>query len=141
MFSQTFKMRSLHRVTICGLAAALLALGGCRGATDNRALAEAEARAQKKSAENGRVSCAMNGAKLFDTKCTLDRMSSSEGPVLIVGRADIGYRRLLITGDGRGVIAADGADAAKVSIIDAEMIEVAIGSDRFRLPADASGGK
>lgn len=121
------------------VAMALLSLAACRGQAENAALAEAEHRAQAKAAENGYISCAMNGAQLFDRKCTLARMTSGEGPILIVGRDDFGYRRLLVTTDGRGVVAADGADPAKVTVIDAGTIEVAIGGDRFRLPADASG--
>ncbi|NJS15161.1 MAG: hypothetical protein HC788_11780 [Sphingopyxis sp.] len=118
----------------------LLVLAACDRAPDNGTLAEAEARAGADAAEEGRINCAMGGAKLFDRKCTLDRMSSSEGAVLIVGRADAGYRRLLVTNDGRGVISADGAEAAAVSIIGDGMIEVAVGGDRFRLPADTDGG-
>jgi hypothetical protein len=129
----------MRRVMV--LLALSMALAACADKVDNAALAEAEAKAQRESVENGRVSCAMNGAALFDNKCTLDRMSSGDGPVLIVGRADVGYRRLLITSDGRGVVAADGADAATVTVVDKDMIEVAIGGDRFRLPADASGGR
>lgn len=116
-----------------------VSLTACRGAADNAALAEAEAKAGAEAAANGRVSCAMGGAQLFDRKCTMDRMTSSDGPILIVGHADKGFRRLLITTDGRGVISADGAEAATVTVINADMIEVAVANDRFRLPADASG--
>jgi hypothetical protein len=114
-------------------------VAACSDAPDNGALAEAEARAGAEAAEDGRISCAMNGAQLFDRKCTLDRMSSNDGPVLIVGRDGMGYRRLLVTTDGRGVVAADGVDPATVKIIENGMIEVTIGGDRFRLPADTDG--
>lgn len=122
-------------------AAILLSLTGCSGEPDNAALAQAEANAGAAAAGEGRISCAMGGAKLFDRKCTMDRMTSSDGPVLIVGRDDQGFRRLLVTTDGRGVVSADGTEPATVTIIDQTMIEVAVGNDRFRLPADASGGK
>ncbi|HEY0116883.1 MAG TPA: hypothetical protein VGB54_14305, partial [Allosphingosinicella sp.] len=39
------------------------------------------------------------------------------------------------TRDGRGVVAADGAERAEVTIIADDMIEVAIAGDSFRLPA------
>jgi hypothetical protein len=121
------------------LLVALLLLAACDRAPDNAALADAEGRAGADAADNGRISCALDGAALFDRKCTLDRMSGADGPVLIVGRADVGYRRLLITSDGRGVVSADGAEPATVTIIGDGMIEVALGGDRFRLPADTGG--
>lgn len=86
-----------------------------------------------------RISCAMRGAARFERACSLDRMDSADGPVLIVGRADAGYRRLLVTSDGRGVVSADGAEPASVTIIGDGMIEVAVDGDRFRLPADTDG--
>lgn len=66
-------------------------------------------------------------------------MASGDGTVLVVGRDGAGYRRLLITTDGRGVVAADGVDPASVTIIGDGLIEVAIGGDRFRLSADTDG--
>ncbi len=90
-------------------------------------------------AGEGRIDCALGGAEQFDRACTLDRMNSADGVVLVVGREGAGFRRLLITTDGRGVIAADGVDAANVSIVSDGFIEVAIGGDRFRLPADTDG--
>jgi hypothetical protein len=90
-------------------------------------------------ADKGRIDCALGGAEQFDRNCTLDRMASADGTVLVVGREGAGYRRLLVTTDGRGVVAADGVDAATVAIVGDGMIEVAIGGDRFRLPADTDG--
>lgn len=49
--------------------------------------------------------------------------------------ADGGFRRLLVTHDGRGVVAADGAEAAVVATVADNMIEVTLGNDRIRLPA------
>lgn len=108
--------------------AALLA--GCSSGADSGGAA---------AANQGRIDCALGGAAQFDRVCTLDRMSSADGIVLVVGREGTGFRRLLITTDGRGVVAADGVDAASVSIVGDGLIEVAIGGDRFRLPADTDG--
>jgi hypothetical protein len=91
------------------------------------------------AANEGRIDCAMGGADSFDRTCTLARMTSADGTVLVAGRDGAGYRRLLLTRDGRGVVAADGTDAAQVTIIGDGMIEVAVGGDRFRLPADTDG--
>jgi hypothetical protein len=91
------------------------------------------------TANEGRVDCALGGTAAFDRTCTLDRMTSADGTVLVVGRADAGYRRLLLTTDGRGLVAADGAEPASVTIVSDGLIEVAVGGDRFRLPADTDG--
>ena len=121
--------------------AGLLLLAACGGAPDNGDLAEAEARGSREAAANGRIECALEGAKLFDRTCTVEEMSGVEGTVLVVGRPNVGYRRLQITTDGRGVVSADGAEPAKVTIVSDGMIEVAIGSDRYRLPANTGGAK
>ncbi|MGQ3100669.1 MAG: hypothetical protein ACT6Q5_07030 [Sphingopyxis solisilvae] len=117
----------------------LLLLAACGGAPDNGDLAEAEARGARDAAANGRIECALEGAKLFDRTCTVEEISGPDGAVLVVGRANVGYRRLQITTDGRGVVSADGAEPAKVTIVGDGVIEVAIGSDRYRLPANTGG--
>ncbi|KTE22148.1 hypothetical protein ATE67_05890 [Sphingopyxis sp. H050] len=117
-----------------------LLLAGC-GGPDNERLAEAEARGSKEAAESGRIECALEGAKLFDRTCTVEEMRGADGTVLIVGKADVGYRRLQITTDGRGVVSADGALPAKVTIVGDGVIEVAVGMDRYRLPANTRGAK
>jgi len=117
----------------------LLLLAACDRAPDNAKLAEAEAKQSRDAANDGRIDCALEGAKLFDRTCTVQEISGADGAVLVVGRSDVGYRRLQITTDGRGVISADGAEVANVSIVDEGVIEVAIGNDRYRLPADTGG--
>ena len=124
-----------------GAALALLLLAGCDGRPDNGALAEAEARGSKEAADNGRIDCALEGAKAFDRDCTVTEMNGADGTVLVVGKSDVGYRRLQITSDGRGVVSADGSEPAKVTIVDDGMIEVAVGADRYRLPANTGGAK
>ncbi len=126
--------------TLGGIAGLLL-LAACGGAPDNGDLAEAEARGSRDAAEDGRIECALEGAKLFDRTCTVEEISGQDGAVLVVGRANVGYRRLQITTDGRGVVSADGAEPAKVTIVGDGVIEVAIGSDRYRLPANTGGAK
>ena len=124
-----------------GALLALVALTGCNRAPDNDELAEAEARGSREAAEDGRIECALEGSKLFDRTCTVEEMSSADGAILVVGRGNVGYRRLQITTDGRGVVSADGAEPAKVSIVGDNVIEVAIGNDRYRLPANTGGAK
>jgi hypothetical protein len=126
---------------ISGGIAGLLLLAACGGAPDNGDLAEAEARGSRDAAEDGRIECALEGAKLFDRTCTVEEIRGQDGAVLVVGRANVGYRRLQITTDGRGVVSADGAEPANVTIVGDGVIEVAIGSDRYRLPANTGGAK
>lgn len=82
-----------------------------------------------------RIACALGGSRDFAPVCTVERVMTDAGLSLIVRQPGGGFHRLLVTGDGRGVIAADGAEAARVAVIDGGQIEVAIGSDRYRLPA------
>jgi hypothetical protein len=82
-----------------------------------------------------RVECAVDGAARFERACTVERSAGPEGLILTVRSPGGGFRRLLVTRDGSGVIAADGADPAKVTVLGGDRIEVAIASDRYRLPA------
>lgn len=81
-----------------------------------------------------RIECAVDGAAAFARVCTVE---STPGPdVLFTIRAPSGsFRRLVTTSDGRGVMAADGAEPAAVRIVGPGLIEVSIGDDRYRLPA------
>jgi len=81
-------------------------------------------------APDGRIECAVGGTT-FERACRLSR----EGERLTIHHPDGGFRRLLIARDGRGVVAADGAEQAEVAVIARDRIEVALGSDRYRLPA------
>lgn len=110
-------------------------LGGCTNEPDNSKLAEVEAQQVRDAADAGRIFCALGGDAHFQMTCSIDRIASSDGTVLVLGRADAGYRRFRIATDGRGVVAADGADVAQVSVMDNGLIEVAVAQDRYRLPA------
>ncbi|MEQ9663241.1 MAG: hypothetical protein RLN87_11925 [Parasphingopyxis sp.] len=116
------------------------ALAACGGRdqpeTDNvDPLLEAEANAQRDLIESGMVYCAPGGATGFQPDCTIERTQTAEGLILTLRHPDGGFRRLLVTNDGRGVIAADGAEQAAVTPLSQGEIEVALGGDRYRLPA------
>jgi hypothetical protein len=102
------------------LAALVLLLSACGGLPGEKA--------------DERIECAVDGSSRFERVCTVDR---SPGPDLILTiRSPSGsFRRLVATRDGRGVMAADGAEAATVTVIRQDLVEVAIGTDRYRLPA------
>lgn len=82
-----------------------------------------------------RVPCAVEGERDFEDVCTVERAAGEEGLILTLRHPGGGFRRLLVTQDGRGVVAADGADPAVVSVIDDDRIEVTIAGDQYRLPA------
>ena len=81
-----------------------------------------------------RIDCA-HGTAPMTRVCTVDRLASAQGLVLTIRHPDGAFRRLLVTGDGRGVIAADGARRAVMTIVSPDLIDVAIDGDRYRLPA------
>jgi len=85
-------------------------------------------------APDNRIECKVAGAAVFERACTVESATGPNGRVLTIRKADGGFRRLLITSDGHGVVAADGAEPARVMLLPDHRIEVAIGGDRFRLP-------
>ena len=86
-------------------------------------------------AADDRIDCRIGASTGFERHCTLEQADEERGRTLTIRKPDGGFRRLLVTGDGRGVVAADGAEPAIVTIIDDGRIDVAIGGDNFRLPA------
>lgn len=80
------------------------------------------------------VECALDGAAGFEPLCTLERPPGRAGQIVVRG-PNGGFRRLVVTHDGRGVAAADGAEPAKVTIVGKGLIEVSVGADRYRIPA------
>lgn len=112
------------------LAPAIL-LAACGGGEE-----EAREQAYARAAEQAdRIECAIGASDQFERNCTIERSAGEEGLILTVRAPDGGFRRLLVTGDGRGVVAADGAERAEVSVIADNRIEVEVAGDRYRLPA------
>lgn len=81
------------------------------------------------------VACATDGQAAFSPVCQIERAIGPKGLVLTISKPGGGFRRLLVTHDGRGVIAADGAEAAQINPLGENLIEVRLGQDRYRLPA------
>jgi hypothetical protein len=128
---------------------ALLALSACGGTEKKgKTLAELEqsgsARAtndqQPVSDEQEKINCAVGGAADVSRSCMIERAYGDKGLALTLRHADGGFRRLRVTKDGRGVVAADGAEVAVVKPINKGLIEVSIGGDRYQLPATVKGG-
>jgi len=113
-----------------------LLLAGCGTATpDPEVIANVEAEAGAEAADDGRILCAVPGSNRFERQCTLDRTETAEGVILTARQPDGGFHRLRKVDDGRGVIAADGAEEARVAVLGSDGIEVSIGGARYRLPA------
>lgn len=121
--------------------AALILLAACgKTETNKQVLAQAEANQSASATDDGALNCAVAGAKEFARTCILDREKTPRGLLLTARHPDGGFRRLLVTKDGRGVIAADGAEPAQVTIVDGGEIEVAVGEDHYRVPATVREG-
>jgi len=116
-------------------ALAMLTLAACGEAERGDAPGAVAAANGAASVEDDRIECLLRGGEQFERFCTIDREQRPEGRILVLRKPDGGFRRLLVATDGRGVVAADGAEPAIVSILRDNRIEVAIGGDRFRLPA------
>jgi len=114
-----------------------LALAGCGQArVEDKAAQARKATEQKAYADaEGAVPCALAGESEFKPVCRIDRANTQDGLYLTIRHPDGGFRRLLVTRDGRGVVAADGAQTASVRPIGDREIEVALGEVRYRLPA------
>lgn len=77
------------------------------------------------------VECAIGAGALWTRSCPVER----SGDLLILRHANGGFRRFRLVSDGRGLTSADGAEEASVMITGKNEIELAIGDDRYRLPA------
>ncbi|WP_197021248.1 hypothetical protein [Sphingomonas sp. UNC305MFCol5.2] len=89
--------------------------------------------------ESPKIDCASPGDTDLAPACTLDRTETPDGVILTLRHPDGAFHRLLITRDGRGVIAADGAEPAKVTPLGPDRIQVELGGARYRLPATVRG--
>ena len=88
-------------------------------------------------AENSfQILCMVDGETQFGPLCTLRQSTSDDGQILTLSSPSGGFRRLRVTDDGRGVVAADGAVAADVRPVGAKLIEVTIENDHYRIPAN-----
>ncbi|WP_293873865.1 MULTISPECIES: hypothetical protein [unclassified Sphingomonas] len=133
-------MRTFDRSRAAG---AFLLLSACSDpatqTADTNVLAQVEAEQAKTAEDAGNILCA-RGQGALQRSCTVEQAQDDRGLILTLRHADGGFHRLLVTRDGRGVVAADGAEPARVTIPDAGSIDVAIGDGRYRLPATIKGG-
>ena len=120
----------------------LLLLAACdQKLADKATKAKAERSARAIAEAEGKIECLTPGAQSFAYVCAIDRTQSQDGLYLTLRHPDGGFRRLLVTNDGRGVIAADGAEQAQVTPLAEDLIEVSIAGAHYRLPATVRGQK
>jgi len=123
--------RIFSGVLLAGLAAAC----SPEQTANTQVLANVEAVQDQEAADDGLLNCAVGAAATLSRVCSVERQESDRGLLLTIRHPDGGFRRLLVTKDGRGVVAADGAQPAQVTLVGANEIEVALGDDIYRLPA------
>jgi hypothetical protein len=116
------------------VAFAALLLAACGSAERSVVQSNGAAAPSLGEAEN-RIDCRAAGEAAFTHGCTVEWADGPGGRILTIRKADGGFRRLRVTGDGTGVAAADGAERAHVSLAPDQRLEVEIGGDRFLLPA------
>ncbi len=121
---------------ISSLAAPLLlaACGTGEQTAHTGVLAKVEAQQRAAAEDDGLILCAHADQPLA-RRCTVDRTHGARGLILTLRHPDGAFHRVLVTHDGRGVVAADGASYALISIVGPAGIEIALDGDRYRLPA------
>lgn len=78
------------------------------------------------------VACAVGEAHDLTEDCILERVHENGADMLVLHHPDGGFRRLIVLPSG-GLIAADGADQAQVSV-EQGIFAVSLGQDRYRIP-------
>ena len=111
----------------------LLSLAACKVAEDPQAAAE-EAR---EDAGGTTIACAQGQAE-YAQDCWYERSDEDGKRLLVIHHPDGSFRRFEIVDDGRGLVAADGADAAQVTVA-GEVIEVSLADYRYLVPATVQG--
>lgn len=126
-----------------------LGLSACDGMTPIDAPTKADAPAtplgKERASPDDRVSCALGGATIFTDRCSVETRTDEIGLVLIIRHPDGGFRRLRVTTDGTGLMVADGAEKAKIRLIESQdddgksaagrQIEVSVADERYILRA------
>lgn len=99
-------------------------------------LAALTACSSPEEAPKGRaIDCALAGAAKFAPDCFVQDSRVDNLRFLTVRHKDGAFRRFQMVDDGRGVIAADGADEAVAKWSAQGVLDVTVAGDRYRFPA------
>lgn len=90
--------------------------------------------------DESRIACALAGETEFTEQCDVERVQNGDKRELVIRHPDGGFRRFEIVSDGRGLVAADGAEAAMVTPLADGRIQLSVGTDRYRIPATVKPG-
>ncbi|GAA4643652.1 hypothetical protein GCM10023115_16120 [Pontixanthobacter gangjinensis] len=99
-------------------------------------LASCSADVDQPQAEAGAetIECALGESGDFSATCQVERATADGLNLLVVRHPDGGFRRFEQLTDGRGLAEADGAEIL-VRSLQGDLLEVAIGPDRYRFKA------
>lgn len=111
----------------------LAALAACEVVEDPQAATEQA----REEAGGDAIGCAQ-GQAAYAQDCWYERSDEGGQRLLVIHHPDGSFRRFEIVDDGRGLVAADGAEGALISVA-GDMIEVTLGDYRYLLPATIKG--
>jgi len=113
-------------------ALAMFALVAC-----NRGEAQPQA-----SAGALRIECAQGEGGKLGPDCLVETVDGEAGAEFVVRHPGGAFRRFRIAQDRSGMVAIDGADEAVNALAgDPPVLEVRVGPDRYRFPADLDAGR
>jgi hypothetical protein len=132
MFMQIYKY-----LLLLGFVASIAGCGPSKEDKDiaDKNLAQLDKASDKEAAADGKIECAVSGAKELTRSCLTEKISGTDGQSLIIRHANGGFRRFKILTDGRGLQAAEGAEKLSIKVLDGGKIEATIAGDRYQLPA------
>lgn len=84
------------------------------------------------------LECAIGPGTEFSESCTLQKLDREDETIYRVNHPGGGFRLFSAAEDGSGLIPHDGAEGA-VNTLVGDVLEVAVGEDRYRFPARANG--
>ncbi|WP_095010952.1 hypothetical protein [Tsuneonella mangrovi] len=89
-----------------------------------------------------RIECALGPGSTFSPACLVEKTEGEQGPEFVVRHPDGSFRRLRIAPDRSGMMAISGAaDAVNELVGNPKVLQVTVGDDRYRFPADLDAGK
>jgi hypothetical protein len=118
----------LNRIMV---ALAVFALAACGGETQPQATEGAT-----------RIDCALGEGSQIGPDCLVERVLGEEGDEFVVRHPDGKFRRFRIASDRHGMVAIDGADEAVNEVGgDPPVLQVTVGTDRYRFPPDIDAAR
>lgn len=117
------------------LIAGCLLLAACGGEPGKPGNEAGPQQATATPVDDGKADCAIGADAGWTRDCQIERT----GEILTIRHPDGGFRRFRVLADGRGLEAADGAEMARLQIVDTGLVEIRIGGDRYRLPVKVAG--